>query len=77
MSHELVMLLTDEDEIAYDEPVWCLVSGHGSDPARMCTNEYFGYGQGAATYETKTVKRGGITCERCLVIVREHKAIKL
>jgi len=77
MAHELVKLLSDDDKEPYDDPKWCVVDPLNTDPATLCTGEYFGEGQSDCTYETKTVKRGGITCNRCLAKLRWAKGVKL
>lgn len=78
--HELVKLYINDDEdlIAEEDQVWCLVDPNAMDaPRTMCNGEVFGYGEGAADGPTKTVKRGGITCPDCLVKIKRIKSLKL
>lgn len=72
-----VMLLTNEDKEEVEDKVWCLIVDGGGAPMTFCTGEVFGFGEGEATYKTKTVKRGGITCERCIERIKSIKAVKL
>ena len=74
---ELVKLLTDDDGYKIDKPKWHYVVTLTGDPATLCSGEFFGIGQSSCTYKEKTVERGGITCERCLKIIKEIKDIKL
>ena len=83
MSHTLVKILIDQDGDVVDDPLWHLGDAPTGDPGILCTGEFYTYGcaDGAATegisYEQKTVKRGGITCERCLDHIWEMKSIRL
>lgn len=73
---QLVKIITDEDgnPRALD---WHLVIDSGGSPQALCSGEVFGEGEGAATYEIKHRKRGGITCEECLKRIAEIKAVRL
>lgn len=73
----LVKITRDDDGDYIDDPVWCAVIHAADADCALCTLEVFGAGEGAAEYETKTVKRGGITCSRCLERIHEIKSIKL
>ncbi len=76
--NELVQLITNDDGDPVWESKWCLIDP--SNPcgvATLCTGEFIGDGESACTYETKSTKRGGITCEKCLLIIKEYKAVKL
>jgi hypothetical protein len=74
----LVTILTDEDGLPHEKAgKWHLVQNFGDSSRTVCSGEVFGYGEGSATYKTKVVKRGGITCENCLRIIKWHKSIKL
>jgi len=77
MTNYLVKLLTDDDGTAYDDPKWHFVDIPGGGHATLCTGEYFGVGESSCKFETKTVKRGGITCPDCLNQIKTIKAIKL
>jgi hypothetical protein len=67
----------DGDEIPVEDQVWHVSSYGGGSPRVICTGEVFGIGEGSLVYQEKEVKRGGITCERCLDIVKGIKSIKL
>lgn len=43
----------------------------------LCEGEFFGFGESGCEYEVKQVKRGGITCPKCLAEIKDIKAIKL
>lgn len=74
----LVKITRDDDGVCIDNPVW-----HLADPANdmgsaaLCSGEFFGEGESAVEFELKTVKRGGITCDRCMRKIAIYKAIKL
>lgn len=74
---KLVKLITDDDGRKVDRPAWHYVT-HWSDGERtLCSGEVFGPGESQAEYKEKEVDKGGITCNRCLAIIKEIKAIKL
>ena len=77
MINPLVKFFVDGDGEVIDKPVWHLVDCFLSDPAALCTGEYFGYGQSDTVYEEKTVKRGGITCRLCLEKIKAIKGVRL
>lgn len=67
----------DGENIPEDERVWCLMTPYSCGEQTFCGGEYFGFGEGGAMAETKTVRRGGITCQTCLDHIREIKAVRL
>lgn len=71
------MMLSDDDGDQILDPKWHYVDDVTSDPSALCTGEYFGLGASAVVYETKEVKRGGITCEQCLARIKKFKNVKL
>lgn len=77
MNHELVLMLTDDDGEAYDEPVWHIIDEYNTDPATLCSGEYFGVGQSNCEYKLKTVSRGGVTCKKCLNKAKWLKSFRL
>ena len=72
------MTIDDDGEvIELEDQKWCLSSPAGNDSSRvLCTHAVLDSDTNA-TWKDKTVARGGITCEKCLSIVRAFKAIKL
>ncbi len=76
MTHELVMIFVNDDGDKIDKPVWHFVEYEQGVHA-LCTGEFVGSGESNCEYETKEVSRGGVTCPKCLEILRRHKAIKL
>jgi hypothetical protein len=75
MNH-LVKLITNEDGDPCP-PLWHLAGCVGGSNAVLCTGEVYGEGEGAAVTETKSVKRGGITCNACISQIREIKSVRL
>ena len=75
----LVKQLVNEDQnpIPVDGQRWHAIHHVSGDLAMICTGEFICYGAGAGEYITKDVKRGGITCDRCIEVIKYYKAIKL
>ncbi|MBL4759385.1 MAG: hypothetical protein JKY80_00815 [Mariprofundaceae bacterium] len=72
----LVKITVDED--GYDEDSgWHYIGEAGGSECCLCDGQVFGLGEGDAEFKIKEVKRGGITCDKCLRIIREHKAVRL
>lgn len=72
----LVKILTDSDGEKIENPVWCYAVS--TDEQRtLCYGQAFGDYQCEVQYSIKEVKTGGITCPRCLSLVREIKSIRL
>lgn len=78
MNH-LVKILTDDSGEPREKKfqTWCLIVYENGTNRAFCSGEAFGGGDSACDYERKTVKRGGITCEKCIDRIKEIKAIKL
>ena len=77
MSHKIVKILSGDDYVTRENPVWCLVQSSCGDSATFCDTEYFGFGASSCEYEVKIVESGGITCEKCLEKINAIKEIKL
>lgn len=77
MSNQLVKIIFDDDGEATNNDSWHLAVQPDGSPRTLCTGEVFGGGEGEAVYKTKSVERGGITCPKCLEIIKQFKAIKL
>jgi hypothetical protein len=75
--HELVKIIADNDGDETGDESWHFFQNFDSSPRTVCGGEVFGDGEGEAVFKTKTVARGGITCRKCLKIIKEFKAIKL
>jgi hypothetical protein len=73
----LVKILTSDDGETRRNPKWHLAVSTTGDFATFCEGEFFGLGASGCEYETKTSKRGGITCPLCLEKIREIKKVKL
>jgi hypothetical protein len=75
--NKLVKFFTNDDGYPCS-PVWHLI-----DPSRtpgnmtLCTGEFFGVGESAVVFETKTMRRGGITCADCLDKLVAYKAVRM
>lgn len=76
MAHNLVKLITDEDGEKM-HPVWHFPFNTGDGNRVLCSGQVFGEGEGLATFETKIVQRGGITCQQCLNIIKSFKKVRL
>ena len=76
MSHKLVKIKTDEDGVK-QPPFWHFVVTVAGSEHSLCENQVFGEGEGTATFETKVVPRGGVTCPECKRIIKMFKAIRL
>lgn len=81
MNH-LAKQLVDDDgvPVPVDEQCWHYVMAVTDDDALLCSGEYIvdaSSGGKGAQYQTKLVKRGGITCSQCLKLIRQIKAIAL
>lgn len=75
MNH-LVKILTDEYGEKEDSPKWCL-SVFNTGNMAFCSGQFYGFGESKVEYEIKQVKRGGITCERCISKIKDIKSVKL
>jgi len=76
MNH-LVKVISDDEGYEVDNKVWHLATFGGGSPTVLCTSEVFGYGEGGAVVEEKEVKRGGITCDHCIEIIKKIKSVRL
>jgi hypothetical protein len=74
--NNLVKFIENEDGEKV-EPFWHISAIYAGSPALMCSGEVYGYGEGDAVFEAKTVMRGGITCPDCLEMIKSIKSIKL
>lgn len=76
MPHNLVKFITDDDGESM-APLWHFPIVVGASNVAICNGHVFGYGESSATYETKVVQRGGITCDHCKHIIKSLKKVKL
>ncbi len=76
--NDLVKILSRDDgePVSRKEQVWCLSVVTAGSNATLCSGEFYGYGEGSATFKTKSVNRGGITCPECLARIKKIKAIR-
>lgn len=75
----LAKQLTNEDQepVLEKDQVWHALQNSAGDTGLICTGEFIEYGAGHGYYVTKQVKRGGITCTRCIDTIKYYKSIKL
>jgi len=74
----LVKIIRDEDRNLTLNDSWHLVDPcNFQGSAALCTGEFFGGGESIAEFEMKEVSRGGITCPKCIQILKIYKAVKL
>jgi len=76
--NQLVKILKDHSGEPREKELqfWHYVVNY-TGSATLCEGEFFGYGESAVEFKTNTVKRGGITCPKCLARIKQMKAIKL
>ncbi len=76
--NRLIKRVKDDDgEITHDNQ-WHLVDPCNPQGAVvLCTQEFFGYEESNLEYELKIRKKGGITCKKCVEIVKGYKSVKL
>ena len=67
----------DRQIIPVEERKWCLLIEKAGCGTPLCTGEVFGGGEGDATADVKSVKRGGVTCPQCLEEIKWIKSIRL
>lgn len=73
---EVVKITEDEYGEKRVNAKWCYVTN--IDARRtMCGGEAFGFGESSAKYKTKQLKKGSITCPRCISLIKEIKSIPL
>jgi hypothetical protein len=77
MGHTVVKITKGDDGERRDDPVWCYVFNDVTGLQTLCCAEYFTFGESRCEYKTKSVDKGGITCKRCLEIIKHIKSIKL
>jgi hypothetical protein len=77
--NNLAKQLVDDDGDAVPYPSWHLVVEHCGDEAILCTGEFIhdasSSGNGSK-YTRKSVKRGGITCNRCSELIQKIKDVR-
>lgn len=71
----LVKLLTTEDGDKVENPKWCLVVDFTGANMALCSGQVFGMGESEVEYDEKRSERG-ITCPKCIGMIKEFKAIK-
>jgi hypothetical protein len=74
---QLVKILYNDDGEKQNSPKWHLVTRYSDSPRAVCTGEVFGMGESRAVYKDKYSEKGGITCPKCLEIIKWYKSIKL
>jgi len=81
MNNLVLQLVNDDgDPVERQDQRWHVLTESSGEAAMLCTGEFVddasSSGNGSC-YELKSVSRGGITCEKCLEIVRVIKQIRL
>lgn len=77
--NSLVRILSDDDgtKIPKEDQVWHLYNTFWDGNRVVCSGEVFGEGEGTVTFQTRTTERGGITCKKCIKIIKWFKDKKL
>lgn len=74
----LVKITKDDDGTITENESWHLVDPcNEQGRAALCTQEFFGFGESQCEFKTKTSLKGGITCPKCLEIIRTYKRVRL
>lgn len=73
--NNLVRIFTDDDGVNVYTGLWCVKVVRSGEEMALCTGDFL-FNSGVE-YEEKETKRGGITCQRCMEIIKEIKGIKL
>lgn len=76
MGHNLVKILNHDNGDDPDNDDWHMIDNFGDTQRVLCTGEAYD-GSSSLELKHKTVKRGGISCESCLDVVKFYKSIKL
>lgn len=77
MSHEIVKIKVDDNGEKRLYAKWHWITDQAGVLRTLCDGEAFGIGDSGAVYETKIVKKGGVTCSECLRLIKMFKSIKL
>lgn len=78
MSNKYVKITIDDDNDPVLFPKWCIVFSENGCGRTLCTKEVYGYGEGNAVGEEKTLKRFPKDgCKKCLAKIKEIKAVRL
>lgn len=75
----LIRIRTDEDgdEIPRSEQKWCLADPSPfSDTQRVLCDQQV-LEDTISEWDIKYVKKGGITCEKCIETIKKFKSVKL
>jgi hypothetical protein len=73
----VVKILFHDDGEKADSPKWHLVNSFGDSARALCTGECFGVGEGGAVFKEKELKKGSITCPRCIEMLKFYKSVLL
>lgn len=74
--NNLVKILVDDFGEKIENPKWCL-SVNWSGSQALCSGQFYGIGESSAIYEERKAAKGGVTCARCLEMIKEIKDVKL
>lgn len=75
--NKTVRILQNDDGDEIHSPYWCLVVQPDGADRTLCTGEAFGAGESSVVFIERLTKKGGITCPKCLSIIKYYKSIKL
>jgi len=78
MKHLLVKILSSDDGIKRKKTVWCLDDYEAATHRTFCEGEAYGIGDSGCEFENKYhLKKGDITCPRCIDKIKKIQLIKL
>jgi hypothetical protein len=73
---DLVKILVDDGGDKRESPKWCLAVRNDGSKRTLCTGEAFGLGESTAIFKEKKANKG-ITCPKCIEIIKFYKSINL
>lgn len=77
MAHTVVKMTIDDSGEKHPSNKWHLVISASGSRVTLCTGESFGEGEGNASGVQKFVRKGNITCKKCLSFIYMIKMIEL
>lgn len=77
--HTVVKFTVDPmgDPTPKEDQVWHLMREYDGAPRAFCSGEVYGEGESRAEYKEKDVKVGGISCPKCMEMIKGIKSIRL
>ena len=79
MNYRIRILTSDRGDRYDDEfaKLWHVAIESAGCTVTLCGGEAVGVGVSGCEYKEKSVKRGGITCGKCIEVLKAIKGVKL